>query len=308
MFTAVAMAILMQAPAGASSVITQPDWLRVPTRDEIGKYYPKAALREDLAGRATLSCRVSVDGRLTACNAVGVTPEGAGFGEAALAVSEVFRMRPQTRDGRPVAGGTVRIPLNFIIPANLRTAAVTARIPEFKGESLELDCRYRDQHLDNCFARGASSGRAVEAGLKAAEAVTLPPLPTSKRQGRIVLPLVFTDASGLVAPPDVVTTPRWTRRPSATDMLRAYPEAARKRGLVGNAVVQCRMATSGPLTDCAVLSESPAGEGFGAAALALTPLFRADELDGFGLKVEGRGIRIPIRFSPPPPPTRGTGR
>jgi TonB family protein len=304
------LAALLQgsAPAGAPSTIVNPDWQRLPTAADISKYYPKAALRDDLAGRAILSCTVTVEGRLTGCTADHVTPEGAGFGEAAVATSEVFRMRPMTRDGRPVAGGTVRIPLNFIIPANLRSAAVTARVPEVKGETVELDCRYKDLHLDNCFARGASAGKAMEAALKVAEGVTLPPLPTSRRQGRIVLPLVFTDASATVSAPDLVTTPRWTRRPSPGDVFRAYPDAARKRGVVGNAVVECRMAASGPLSDCAVLTEAPAGAGFGAAALALTPLFRAEEVDGFGLKVENRRIRIPIRFSPGPPPTRGTGR
>jgi TonB family protein len=295
------------APSGAPSVITNPDWQRLPTGQDMSKYYPKAAMREDLAGRALLTCSVAVDGRLTNCTATQATPEGSGFGEAAVAMSEVFRMRPQTKDGKPVAGGFVRIPINFIIPANLRAAPVPARHPDVKAEIVELDCRFRDLHLDNCFARGASNPRAYEVALKLAEDVTLPPLPTKRRQGRIVLPLVFTDASGGVSAPDIVTRPVWHERPTIQDVYRAFPAQAKKDGVVGNVVVECRMEGRGPLGPCTVLNETPAGQGFGAAALTLMPRFKADEVDAFGLKVAGRKVRIPIRFSAAPPPTRGTG-
>ncbi|MBL8552819.1 MAG: TonB family protein [Phenylobacterium sp.] len=311
MLSSVLAAALMQATAPAApaapSIITNPDWQRRPSGQDVGRLYPKAALKDDLAGRATISCDVAVDGRLTGCRATSANPEGAGFEEAALAMADVFRMRPLTKDGRPVAGGVVRIPIMFIIPANLRATPVAARSPEVKAEIVELDCRYRDLHLDNCFARGASTAKAQEVALKLAEDVTLPPLPTARRQGRIVLPLVFTDASGAMASPDVVTRPIWHDRPTIQDVYRAYPPAAKKSGEVGNVVVECQMEGRGPLGACTVLSEDPAGRGFGAAALTLMPKFRADEADAFGLKVAGRKVRIPIRFSSAPPPTRGTG-
>jgi protein TonB len=31
-------------------------------------------------------------------------------------MSKLFKMRPQTKDGAPVGGGTVRIPLSFRLP------------------------------------------------------------------------------------------------------------------------------------------------------------------------------------------------
>ena len=302
------LAMMVQTSDGpAASTVVNPDWMRRPSGADIAKYYPKAALKDDLAGRAVLPCSVDAGGRLVGCAAAAEGEAGPEFAAAAVAMSETFRMRPQTKDGRPVAGGTVRIPILFLIPANLRATPVRAQSPDVKAEIVELDCRYQGSHLDNCFARGASTAKAHEVALKLAAEVTLPPLPTKRRQGRIVLPLVFADATGGVSAPDVVTRPVWHDRPTMHDVYRAYPDSARKLGLVGSVVVECRMGARGPLGDCAVASETPAGQGFGEAALSLMPRFKADAVDAFGLKVEGRKVRIPIRFSPQPPPTRGTG-
>jgi protein TonB len=33
-----------------------------------------------------------------------------------MRMTRLFKMRPQTKDGQPVDGGTVRIPLRFVLP------------------------------------------------------------------------------------------------------------------------------------------------------------------------------------------------
>ena len=59
---------------------------------------------------------VARDGLLIHCKVLAEDPRGAGFGEAALKLSERFKMKPMSRDGQPVAGGVVRIPIKFRIP------------------------------------------------------------------------------------------------------------------------------------------------------------------------------------------------
>jgi TonB family protein len=310
MFAGALAAVLMQAATPQPpNLITNPDWVRRPSREDIARYYPKAAIKEDLAGSAFLVCDVDAEGRLVGCKAEKVSPEGAGFGEAAVAMAEVMRMHPQTMDGRPVAGGVIRLPVNFLIPANFRSAPMRAQHPEVRSEIVEVDCRFTDLRLDNCFAEAGSTLKAAEIALKAVERITLPSLPTARRQGRIVLPIWFTDASGKASPPEIVTRPNWIARPTPGDLSRAYPSGATTEGdAVGNVVVECGIGRRGELEGCAVSNETPPGQGFGTAALSLTAKFKVGEVDAFGLKVEGRRIRIPFRLSPASPPTRGASK
>jgi len=98
------------------SVITRPDWLSLPSADDMARLFPNAAANKGLEGRATIECQVNSAGRLIDCSVLTEEPVGEGFGAAALSMSAAFRMRPATRDGQPVEGGTVRIPLRFALP------------------------------------------------------------------------------------------------------------------------------------------------------------------------------------------------
>lgn len=112
-----ALAIAAAAsPAPPGWPLTNPDWVRRPTGNDMARVYPDRATAKSLNGAATISCRVLASGELTGCQVLVETPSGEKFGEAAMRLAPLFRMRPQTTDGRPVEGGTIRIPIKFNLP------------------------------------------------------------------------------------------------------------------------------------------------------------------------------------------------
>lgn len=94
------------------SIITNPQWLERPSGRDFERYYPPRALERGQEGRVNLACVVAADGRIS-CTVTSESPEGWGFGEAAIRISRHFRMSPQTRDGVATSGGRVNVPIRF---------------------------------------------------------------------------------------------------------------------------------------------------------------------------------------------------
>ncbi|MFC3080490.1 TonB family protein [Phenylobacterium terrae] len=108
-------------------------------------------------------------------------------------------------------------------------------------------------------------------------------------------------ASAAAAQPRVITNPDWAAKPNAELMADAFPTAAQKLLIQGAATVSCVVSAMGLLEKCSVVSEAPAGLGFGAGALRLTEHFRMKPKTVNGEPVAGGTVRIPIRFTLPPP-------
>jgi TonB family protein len=78
------------------------------------------------------------------------------------------------------------------------------------------------------------------------------------------------------------TPPDWLKRPTPSSLRGVFPRQAVNKGVDGSAVISCIATVQGALQDCFVVDETPAGLGFGAAAIALTPqlMFKPARLNG----------------------------
>lgn len=214
-------AAVAPAPTPRPSVITQPDWLSLPSGDDMAKFYPKAAADARIEGRAVLRCTVTAAGDLADCTAPGEEPVGSGFGEAVLNLAPLFKMKPMTKDGVPVSGGKVAIPIRFVLPAPAAPAS---------------------------FALTTSGPKAV----------------------------------------------KWMGKPNAQELEMTMARYA--KAWDGRVVMSCIAGADGRLGGCRIESESPAGVGFGATALAVAYLFRIAPTTADGASVAGGTITIPIHF------------
>jgi protein TonB len=97
--------------------------------------------------------------------------------------------------------------------------------------------------------------------------------------------------------PPRIQRPDWIQRPTQEQFLRAYPRAAFSRGREGHATMVCTVTADGRLKDCTISEETPAGAGFGQAALSLAPSYRMPKTSECGGPVAGARVTIPIHFA-----------
>src|SRR5688572_18725403 len=109
----------------AARVVADPVWVREPSLGDVLAVYRTQRVPPWKGGHAAIRCRVAANGGLAGCVVASEDPPGAGFGAAALKLAPVFRMRTVGRDGRPVEGAQVTVPIEFA-PIGSSTAT---RIP-----------------------------------------------------------------------------------------------------------------------------------------------------------------------------------
>jgi TonB family protein len=102
-------------PAPNRTVVA-PDWSSRPNGSDLVRLYPREALAMGRGGMAVIQCRVEKTGALSGCAILREGPQGSGFGQASLRMAPLFQMKPMSKNGSPVAGGIVRIPIRFEIP------------------------------------------------------------------------------------------------------------------------------------------------------------------------------------------------
>jgi TonB family protein len=306
------------------TIIGQPDWLKKPRVEDAMQFFP--ANSGGVTGSATLECVVSNRGLLEKCAVAAETPQGHGFGPAALAMSAIFLMRPMTIDGLPVGGAEVLIPIRFEGGGNapshpisvIRMApwisAPTAQevaaafpksaIGKVPSAHVVLRCAFHeDGALKDCNAVSvepedhgfADAANRLSNGFKA----YVNPKTDKLANLRVDIPFDFRDPSR-PSPPTEVYDPVWLRSVNPAYVGKLFPAAAAQAGLkTGAATIDCSVQHDGTLKDCSVESENPAGMGFGDAALQVASVMAMNPWTAQGDPVDGARIRLPVRLELP---------
>lgn len=107
---------------GWRHVVVHPEIKQGPDATAMLNAIPPRAARSRTEGEARLQCKVTRAGALTGCTVAEESPEGFGFGAAALMLAPSFVMTPEIRDGDPVDGGDVTLPIAFRAPPPAETA------------------------------------------------------------------------------------------------------------------------------------------------------------------------------------------
>jgi TonB family protein len=301
---------------------TPGDWKRKPSAGDLMAVWPVAAAKRGLGGAATIDCVATVQGTLTDCVVVTESPPGAGFGQAAVALTPQFLMKPATLAGKPTPS-TVRIPINFktdgpidlfasrrVAPPNLAWAEAPsyadvaaaypkkARAAKLGGKATVACDMTSEGRLTNCQSvtsepRGMGFDNAALGLAKQFRFnVRTDEERAAARQLEVHVPFVF-DPGMLESGAHAIGKPSWAGLPSGEELAAAFPKDL--KGTL-RTVLDCEVQPGGSLADCKVVSEEPAGAGVGEAALRLSAKFRLTTWTVDGLPTVGGRVRIPLRY------------
>ena len=276
-------------PADPSHEIVNPSWLHKPSASDLGAVWPPEAAKKSQSGQAVVSCTVTVQGTLRDCKVESEFPPGAGFGQAAIALTPQFLMQPATVDGQPKES-KITIPIRFqaapqvdwrkIPTADELSSAYPARAKGVEGHvvlACEVDI---DGALDQCtIASESPTGVGFSAAALAVAPMFLMTAGVPDVDGRrpsVRIPIIF-KARVAIPPADeelLLVAPRWSQAPSFAEVAAAYPRAG--AGASGYVALRCRIRRDGTLDGCLFTKEDPPGRGFAKAANSLARKFRAE--------------------------------
>ncbi len=222
--------------------------------------WPATAYQTRADGRVTLSCEFDIHGLAESCSVLSESPAGKGFGAAALELRTTLKLPPPLDLHGQPISMTKRIALTFKAPRNSPNVGALANNGPEPNLVQDVRARKTVFYIDDV-TFGAENPLVMHA-------VTM------------------------------VDTPLWAHAASFDDLAAAYP--SKGGGVEGYVAAHCAVLPTGALTRCEAIKETPAGLGFGKAALSLTSKFQIDPSvvakapHGAPLWVD-----IPVRLPPP---------
>jgi protein TonB len=128
--------------------------------------------------------------------------------------------------------------------------------------------------------------------------------PTTTPANQPPVQVASTQPASTTAPATTRAAPRgqvvWAQRPSARRISELYPARALREGVGGRVELSCNVRSNQSLA-CSVANESPAGLGFGQAALSASSSYRASPTLSDGSASTGSPARIVVQFQAPSP-------
>lgn len=223
--------------------------------------WPKGALAAHANGWVTLNCQVDVHGLAESCRVIFESPQGRGFGGAALALRPTFKLKPKMGPDGPV-GTTMNIAVAFRAPetesnlnqlqASTMKVAPSDSTPAFNVGGHELN----------------ASNLIIYHNPVATRSITM------------------------------LSDPAWVQAPDFDEVAAAYP--AQGAGVEGYVVAHCQVEKTGLLKACVAVKELPVGHGFARAALSLMPRFQASpDTLARAPNTSPVEVDVPIRFPTP---------
>lgn len=322
----IALSMLLTSAAQAQDttkphLITNPDWLKKPTAESMLSVWPTEARKRGIGGKAVIRCKVSLQGVLVNCVVVSETPEGSGFGQAAIAMTPQLLLTPQKVDGVPVEGGEVQIPLNFesfdggtqgtnvsltirrwsAAPTYAQVAAAyppKARAKGLGGKAV-LDCKLAvGGKLERCVEIVANPfGLSIGQYAKTLTRYFVGPEAVGGKstKGMTTQIIVVFAPEMLTSANPTIGKPEWVSLPNLEQLSAAMPSYASLTG-PARILLNCAVVADGKVEDCKVVSEDPPGKGLGVKALELTKYFQLTVWSQEGLPTVGGRINIPVRY------------
>jgi len=311
-----------------TQVDTRPDWARKPSPEDLMAVWPHEMLKQGKGGKAAIRCKVNRLGSLFDCRVLSETPAGSGFGMAAIALTPQFLLTPARKGGVPVDYDGVNIPINFdgaglsqlgdgaigarkvvtlahwnVAPTYAQVVAAypaKARAKRLGGHAT-LSCSIKgDGHLGDCqILMSEPSGAGFsDAARSLAKLFVAPPLVGDQPTKGMLTQVAFTFAPEMLdAAAPLIGKPRWVALPTPQQMNEGLPSADAGSGVSSARVVlSCAVVEGGKVGGCAVSEETPAGKGYGAAALGVSRYFALSNWTLEGLPTVGGQVRIPIRY------------
>lgn len=324
---ALALALFASSAAAEDAAnVEPPAWVKKPDYEKMRSVWPRDALMRGQGGKATLECIITTRGLLEGCTVISETPEGAGFGAAALQLTPSFLLKPSKKDGKPIQT-SIRIPVSFeggwpisrvdLSKTPLVTEPVWEQAPSFvdmaaawpqsgKAEfghvSMRCDLteegRLRGCEVESETPLGQGFGRAATKVVAPKFKLRVAPGDGPQvAKASIILPIRFNPSID-PSTPRAIVKPRWITQLDPQKIAEIYPDAAAQAGVKsGRGVADCLVDANGRLTDCKPAKATPEGLGFSEAAVKVASIMIMNPWSDGGGPVDGVRLKLPITFN-----------